>query len=30
LAIGRHAYAGNGVALGYDEAHGRQKERLLG
>ncbi len=30
LAIGSHAYAGSGVALGYDEAHGRQKERLLG
>jgi hypothetical protein len=30
LAVGRHAYAGGGVALGFQEAHGRQHERLLG
>ena len=30
LAIGRHAYAGAGVALGHDEASGKQKESLFG
>ncbi len=30
LAVGGYAYAGDGVALGYHEASGRQKERLLG
>jgi len=30
LAIGGYAYAGNGVAFGYHEAGGRQKEKLLG
>jgi hypothetical protein len=29
-AAGAYAYSGNGVALGYCEAHGRQKEKLLG
>lgn len=29
-AVGAYAYSGNGVALGYYEAHGRQKEKLLG
>lgn len=30
LAIGGYAYAGNGVAFGYHEASGRQKEKLIG
>lgn len=30
LAIGRYAYAGGGVALGRDEASGKQKESLIG
>jgi len=30
LAAGGYAYAGNGVAYGYHEASGRQKERLFG
>jgi len=30
LAIGRHAHAGDGVALGRDEASGKQKESLFG
>lgn len=30
LAIGGYAYAGGGVALGYHEASGHQKERLFG
>ena len=30
LALGAYAYAGNGVALGYHEACGRQKEKLFG
>ena len=30
LALGDYAYAGNGVAYGYHEASGRQKEKLLG
>src|SRR6266852_4711593 len=30
LAIGGYGYAGNGVAFGYHEAGGRQKEKLLG
>ena len=30
LACGGYAYAGNGVAYGFYEASGRQKERLLG
>jgi len=30
LAIGRYAYAGPGVALGRDEASGKQKESLFG
>jgi hypothetical protein len=30
LAIGGYAYAGNGVAFGYYEACGRQKEKLFG
>jgi hypothetical protein len=30
LAIGRYAYAGTGVAFGYDEACGKQKESLFG
>lgn len=30
LAIGGYAYAGNGVAYGYHEASGRQKEKLFG
>jgi hypothetical protein len=30
LAAGGYAYAGNGVAFGYHEASGRQKERLFG
>jgi hypothetical protein len=30
LAAGGYAYAGNGVAYGYHEACGRQKERLFG
>lgn len=30
LAVGGYAYAGNGVAYGYHEASGRQKERLFG
>ncbi len=29
-AVGGYAYAGNGVALGYHEAGGGQKERLFG
>lgn len=29
LAFGDYAYAGNGVAFGYHEACGRQKEKLL-
>jgi hypothetical protein len=29
LAFGDYAYAGNGVAYGYHEASGRQKEKLL-
>lgn len=30
FAIGDYAYAGNGVAYGYHEASGRQKEKLFG
>jgi hypothetical protein len=30
LAVGGYAYAGNGVAYGYYEASGRQKEKLFG
>src|SRR6267143_935452 len=30
LAIGGYAYAGNGIAFGYHEAGGRQKEKLFG
>ncbi len=30
LAVGGYAYAGNGVAYGYHEACGRQKEKLIG
>ena len=30
LAVGAYAYAGNGVAYGYHEASGRQKEKLFG
>ena len=30
LAVGGYAYAGNGVAIGYHEASGRQKEQLIG
>ncbi len=30
LAAGSYAYAGNGVAYGYHEACGRQKEKLFG
>jgi hypothetical protein len=30
LAIGRYAYAGHGVAIGYDEASGKQFEKLIG
>jgi len=30
LAAGSYAYAGNGVAFGYHEACGRQKEKLFG
>ncbi len=30
LAFGGYAYAGNGVAFGYHEASGRQKEKLFG
>ena len=30
LAAGGYAYGGNGVAYGYHEASGRQKERLFG
>lgn len=30
LAVGAYAYAGNGVAFGYREASGRQKEKLFG
>ena len=30
LAVGSYAYAGNGVAYGYHEACGRQKEKLFG
>ncbi len=30
LAVGGYAYAGNGVAYGYHEASGRQKEKLFG
>ena len=30
LAVGGYAYAGNGVAYGYHEACGRQKEKLVG
>jgi len=30
FAIGGYAYAGNGVAFGYHEAGGRQKEKLFG
>ncbi len=30
LAFGGYAYAGNGVAFGYHEACGRQKEKLFG
>lgn len=30
LAMGGYAYAGNGIAFGYYEASGRQRERLLG
>lgn len=30
LALGAYAYAGNGVAIGYHEACGRQKEKLFG
>ena len=29
LAVGGYAYAGGGVALGYHEASGGQRERLL-
>ena len=30
LALGGYAYAGNGIAIGYHEACGRQKEKLFG
>jgi len=30
LALGAYAYAGNGIAFGYHEACGRQKEKLFG
>src|SRR5882672_2362725 len=30
LAIGGYTYAGNGIAFGYHEAGGRQKEKLFG
>jgi hypothetical protein len=30
LAVGGYAYAGNGVAYGYHEACGRQREKLFG
>lgn len=30
LAVGEYAYAGNGIAIGRQEACGRQKERLVG
>ncbi len=30
LALGGYAYAGNGVAYGYYEASGRQREKLFG
>jgi hypothetical protein len=30
LAVGGYAYAGNGVAIGYHEACGRQEEKLFG
>ncbi len=30
VAVGGYAYAGNGVAYGYHEACGRQKEKLFG
>ena len=30
LACGAYAYAGNGVAYGFYEASGRQRERLFG
>ena len=30
LAVGAYAYAGGGVAYGYHEASGRQKEKLVG
>jgi hypothetical protein len=30
LAVGGYAYAGNGVAIGYHEACGRQMEKLIG
>jgi hypothetical protein len=30
LALGGYAYSGNGVAFGYHEASGRQKEKLFG
>jgi hypothetical protein len=30
VAVGGYAYAGNGVAYGYHEAGGRQKEKLIG
>ncbi len=30
LAVGGYAYAGNGVAIVYHEASGRQKEQLIG
>jgi hypothetical protein len=30
LALGAYAYAGNGLAYGYHEASGRQKEKLFG
>ncbi len=30
VAVGGYAYAGNGVAYGYHEACGRQKEKLIG
>jgi hypothetical protein len=30
LAVGRYAYAGHGVAIGYDEASGKQFEKLIG
>ena len=30
LAVGGYPYAGNGVAFGYHEASGRQKEKLFG